>query len=314
MKLVRRAIQAPYGIILITGPTGSGKSTTLYAMLNEIDRETKNVLSLEDPVEYTISGVSQSQVRPEIGYTFAAGIRSVLRQDPDVIMVGEIRDKETAQLAIQAALTGHLVLSTLHTNSAIGAVPRLVDMGIDPYLLAPTLQLVIAQRLVRRICPDTGTVLPIEGGLKKMVEAQFADLPEKYRKSLPEMKEFLTIESTSTCPNGTRGRIGVYEMFEATSDIKRAVLDEMDEQTLYQLARKNGMLTLKDQTIIKAVKKIIPYEEVAHISGAVDLGQYEEKEEDVSEKTEQSAEDDLGKTFEKEVENNRAKEGGHDII
>ena len=129
LKTIRRAIQEPYGIILISGPTGSGKSTTLYAMLSEVDRLTKNVLSLEDPVEYNISGVSQSQVRPEIGYTFANGLRSALRQDPDIIMVGEIRDKETAQLAIQADLTGHLVLSTIHTNSAIGVIPRLIDMG-----------------------------------------------------------------------------------------------------------------------------------------------------------------------------------------
>src|SRR3989344_164803 len=137
LDLIREAIAKPYGIILITGPTGSGKSTTLYSMVNELDREENNVVSLEDPVEYNMPGMSQSQVRPEIDYTFANGLRSILRQDPDIIMVGEIRDKETAQLAIQAALTGHLVLSTLHTNSAIGAIPRLVDMGVDPYLIAP---------------------------------------------------------------------------------------------------------------------------------------------------------------------------------
>jgi len=139
LKNVREALKKPFGLILLTGPTGSGKSTTLYAMLNELDREGKNVVSLEDPIEYDIKGISQSQVRPEIGYTFANGLRSILRQDPDIIMVGEIRDKETAQLAIQAALTGHLVFSTLHTNSAAGVVPRLVDMGIDPYLIAPTI-------------------------------------------------------------------------------------------------------------------------------------------------------------------------------
>ncbi|MEK9182456.1 MAG: GspE/PulE family protein, partial [Patescibacteria group bacterium] len=139
LKMVKEALTAPYGIILVTGPTGSGKSTTLYSMLNELDREKNNVVSLEDPVEYHMTSVNQSQVMPEIGYTFATGLRSIFRQDPDIIMIGEIRDKETAQLAIQAALTGHLVLSTLHTNDAIGAIPRLVDMGIDPYLIAPTL-------------------------------------------------------------------------------------------------------------------------------------------------------------------------------
>src|SRR3989338_4224613 len=135
LKLIRDAIKRPYGLILMSGPTGSGKSTTLYSMLNEVDRESKNVISLEDPVEYNIPGMNQSQVRPEIGYTFANGLRSPLRQDPDIIMVGEIRDKETASLAIQAALTGHLVLSTIHTNNAVGVIPRLIDMGVDPYLI-----------------------------------------------------------------------------------------------------------------------------------------------------------------------------------
>ncbi|KKU28451.1 MAG: Type II secretion system protein E (GspE), partial [Candidatus Giovannonibacteria bacterium GW2011_GWB1_46_20] len=166
LDLIREAIAKPYGIILITGPTGSGKSTTLYSMVNELDREENNVVSLEDPVEYNMPGMSQSQVRPEIDYTFANGLRSILRQDPDIIMVGEIRDKETAQLAIQAALTGHLVLSTLHTNSAIGAIPRLVDMGVDPYLIAPTVILSMAQRLVRMLCPDSKKPLPMEGGIK----------------------------------------------------------------------------------------------------------------------------------------------------
>jgi len=169
LETVRKAIKEPYGIILISGPTGSGKSTTLYAMLSEVDRLTKNVLSLEDPVEYNIEGVSQSQIRSEIGYTFANGLRSALRQDPDIIMVGEIRDKETAQLAIQAALTGHLVLSTIHTNNSIGVIPRLIDMGIDPYLIAPTLKLAIAQRLSRRVVPETGRQEPVDKSTEMMM-------------------------------------------------------------------------------------------------------------------------------------------------
>src|SRR5574343_484727 len=153
-------------------------------MLSEVDRFTKNVLSLEDPVEYNMDGVSQSQVRPEIGYTFANGLRTALRQDPDVIMVGEIRDKETAQLAIQAALTGHLVLSTIHTNNAAGVIPRLVDMGVDPYLIAPTLILAMAQRLVKKICPGAGKEEKIEGSLKVMIDKQFSDLPANYVEEL----------------------------------------------------------------------------------------------------------------------------------
>ncbi|MDQ5951481.1 MAG: type pilus assembly protein PilB, partial [Patescibacteria group bacterium] len=177
LEIVRRAIKEPYGIILISGPTGSGKSTTLYAMLEEVDRYTKNVLSLEDPVEYNIDGVSQSQVRPEIGYTFANGLRAALRQDPDIIMVGEIRDKETAQLAIQAALTGHLVLSTIHTNNSIGVIPRLVDMGVDPYLIAPTLKLALAQRLARQINQGTGVVEEVNKSTEVMIDQAFRTLP-----------------------------------------------------------------------------------------------------------------------------------------
>jgi len=277
LAAVKRALDAPYGIILITGPTGSGKSTTLYAMLNEVDRQTVNALSLEDPVEYNIDGVSQSQVRPEIGYTFAAGIRSVLRQDPDVIMVGEIRDKETAQLAVQAALTGHLVFSTLHTNNAIGAVPRLIDMGVDPFLLAPTLQLIVAQRLVRRICEDTGKSIPIKGGLKRMIDEQFADLPKQYHAKIPEATDFLGIQPSATCPAGTRGRLGVYEMLEATDAIRNAVLEGAGETVIANMARKNGMMTLKEDAIIKAMQHKIPFEEIAQIGGAMEVGVEDEE-------------------------------------
>jgi len=277
LALIRKAVDAPYGMILITGPTGSGKSTTLYAMLNEVDKEGMNVLSLEDPVEYNIDGVSQSQMRPEIGYTFAAGIRSVLRQDPDIIMVGEIRDKETAQLAVQAALTGHLVLSTLHTNTAAGAVPRLIDMGVDPYLLAPTLVVIIAQRLARRICPDSGKPMPIDGPVQAMLDAQFADLPAKYRSKLPQAKEFLALEPSTTCPTGTRGRVGVYEILEINEEIRQSVLKGADEAAVQALARKNGMLTLKEDAIRKAMEKKIPFEEIARVAGAIE-GEKEEEE------------------------------------
>ena len=176
---IKRMLNEPYGIILISGPTGSGKSTTLYAMLSALDKQTKNVLSLEDPVEYDIQGVSQSQMRPEIGYTFAAGLRAALRQDPDIIMVGEIRDKETAQLAIQAALTGHLVLSTIHTNNSIGVIPRLIDMGVDPYLIAPTLKLAIAQRLARRVKDKTGIETPIDKSMEFMMQDTFKNAARK---------------------------------------------------------------------------------------------------------------------------------------
>jgi type IV pilus assembly protein PilB len=267
VKLIREAIRQPYGIILISGPTGSGKSTTLYAMLSEVDREGRNVLSLEDPVEYNIEGVSQSQVRPEIGYTFATGLRSALRQDPDVIMVGEIRDKETAQLAIQAALTGHLVLSTIHTNNALGVVPRLIDMGVDPYLIAPTLQLALAQRLVRRICPGTGKEIPIEGSIQMMMDHLFKDLPDEYKELIPESDHVLQAESTAGCTSGTKGRVAVMEAVPITEEIRKLILKNGGEAEYYQVARKNGFISMKEDAIIKALNGVIPFEEVNTLGG-----------------------------------------------
>ena len=262
LKMIRDAMDRPYGMILISGPTGSGKTTTLYSMLNEINKDEKNVLSLEDPIEYNIDGVSQSQVFPEIGYDFANGLRTTLRQDPDVIMVGEIRDKETAQLAVQAALTGHLVLSTIHTNTACGVIPRLIDMGVDPYLISPVLILTMAQRLVNQICPETGNPLPVDGSLKMMIEKQFADLPVEFRKEIPDVKEILEVQSTPQCPKGIKGRVAVFEMFKMDSEIEQVILNNPIESEVYKIARKNGLITMKEDAIIKAMQKIIPFEEI----------------------------------------------------
>lgn len=263
LALVREAIEKPYGLILISGPTGSGKTTTLYSMLNEIDRDHQNVLSLEDPIEYNIEGMSQSQVQSEIGYTFASGLRTTLRQDPDVIMVGEIRDKETAQLAIQAALTGHLVLSTIHTNSAPGVIPRLIDMGVDPYLIAPTLILALAQRLTLGLCPDGGEKVPVEGSLKAMIDAQFADLPRQYLKGLDLKDHVYKIKKTEDCPNGTRGRVIVVEAMPMDKDIEAVILKNANELEITRVARSKGMLTMKEDAIIKTMNQVIPFEEIA---------------------------------------------------
>lgn len=267
LDLIKKAIKEPFGLILISGPTGSGKSTTLYSMLNEMDRETKNVLSLEDPVEYNIEGVSQSQVRPEIGYTFANGLRTTLRQDPDIIMVGEIRDKETAKLAVQAALTGHLVLSTIHTNDALGVIPRLIEMDVDPFLIAPTLIIAVAQRLVRKLCPGGGKPIPVEGGLKAMLDKQFADLPEKYRKEIPTGKPLYNIEPTKECPSGTRGRTAVYEILDVNKEIEEIILKNPSESEIKKIARANGMLTMKEDAIIKAFNREIPFSEINTLGG-----------------------------------------------
>lgn len=262
LDMVKRALQVPYGIVLITGPTGSGKTTTLYAMLNEIDRESKNVVSLEDPVEYHVDGVSQSQVMPEIGYTFASGLRSILRQDPDVILVGEIRDKETAALAIQAALTGHLVLSTLHTNNAAGAIPRLIDMGVDPFLIAPTLVLAIAQRLAKKTCADSREEVPMDEVTSVMIQKEFADLPEQYKTKIKISDKMIKTIPSKTCPSGTSGRMAIFEMFEVDKAVESVILKSPTELDLYNVIRGKGMLTMKEDALIKAINGGIPMTEV----------------------------------------------------
>lgn len=263
LAMLKKALKKPHGLILISGPTGSGKTTTLYSMLMELDRDTQNVLSLEDPIEYNMEGISQSQVHSEIGYTFASGLRTTLRQDPDVIMVGEIRDKETAQLAIQAALTGHLVLSTIHTNTAIGIIPRLIDMGIDPYLIAPTLVLGMAQRLVGKANESATEVVQVSDSIKTMIEHQFSDLPENYKSIIPEIKDIRTVKPTPECPKGIKGRVAVFEMYEMDRKLESIILNKPTDSEIYDHVRKEkGMITMKEDAIIKALQKMIPFEEV----------------------------------------------------
>jgi type IV pilus assembly protein PilB len=273
LEILRRAIKKPHGLVLISGPTGSGKSTTLYSMLGELDREKKNVLSLEDPIEYFVDGVTQSQVRPEIGYTFATGLRTTLRQDPDVIMVGEIRDAETAKLAFQAALTGHLVLSTIHTNDAVGTIPRLIDMGIEPYLIPPVLVVSIAQRLVRTLCADGGKEMEVTPSDRKSIEAQMGTLPEKYRFKVPKVA--YEAVATPTCPTGVRGRMAVFEVLEMSNEIERIILDNPVDSRLWGAARSQGMLTMREDAIMKAFDKLIPFSEVNTLSSLLLSGDEE---------------------------------------
>lgn len=265
LALLRDVLAMPYGMILVTGPTGSGKTTTLYSMLSELDREKYNVVSLEDPVEYSMPGVSQSQVRPEIGYTFANGLRSILRQDPDIIMVGEIRDKETAQLAIQAALTGHLVFSTLHTNTAAGAIPRLIDMGVDPYLIAPTLILAMGQRLLRALNDENKGTQAMSESQRLMAEKQFSDLPPEVRARIIIPQSIYVAVPTASCPSGTKGRVPVFEFLRMDKDIEHVILKDANEQTIYEIARRKGMLTMKDDALLKAFSGVIPFEEINNI-------------------------------------------------
>lgn len=265
LSLIRTALKRPYGLILVSGPTGSGKSTTLYSMLSELDRETENIMSLEDPVEYHMEGVNQSQMRPEIGYNFANGLRTALRQDPDIIMVGEIRDAETAKLAIQAALTGHLVLSTIHTNDAGGVIPRLVDMGVDPYLIAPTLILAVAQRLVRKLQPGTGLEIPVTPSMRLMMEDSFKDLPAEFRPQIPD--HVYDPEPTAASASGLRGRIAVVEAFGMSAEVERAILDRRGDDEIYKIIRGKGMMTMREDAMMKAFGKIIPFSEVGTLGG-----------------------------------------------
>jgi type IV pilus assembly protein PilB len=274
LALIREAITKPYGLILITGPTGSGKSTTLYSMMNELDKEKSNIVSLEDPVEYHMPDINQSQMMPEIGYTFASGLRSILRQDPDIIMVGEIRDKETAQLAIQAALTGHLVLSTLHTNNAIGAIPRLIDMGVDPYLISPTLILSMAQRLARTIYDGSRKEIPMDPSVKMQVEEQLKDLPEEFKKEIKIGDKMYEAVPSPECPSGTRGgtrgRVAICEMFKVDREMQSVILKSPTAAEIYKVARKNGMLVMREDAMLKALQGVIPYTEVYNFSNETD--------------------------------------------
>ncbi len=262
LSTIREGLKRPYGLILLTGPTGSGKTTTLYAMLEELDREKNNVISLEDPVEYNIEGINQSQVRPEIGYDFASGLRSILRQDPDMIMVGEIRDKETAALAIQAALTGHLVFSTLHTNNAVGVIPRLVDMGVDPFLIAPTLVLAIGQRLVRTLCPDSRKSIPVEGPIKERIERELADFPPEMKKAIKIPDQIYQGLPSPSCPQGAKGRAGVFEILAKTPQLENIILSNPVEPEIFKEARRQRMLTMREDALLKVFTGIVGLEEL----------------------------------------------------
>ncbi|PTL80431.1 type II secretion system ATPase GspE [Vitiosangium sp. GDMCC 1.1324] len=242
LEQMEHVIRRPHGIILVTGPTGSGKTTTLYGALSRINTPDLNILTVEDPVEYQLKGIGQMAISPKIGLTFAQGLRSFLRQDPDVIMVGEIRDKETAEIAIQASLTGHLVFSTVHTNDAASAITRLVDMGVEPFLVASSLTAVLAQRLVRRVCPDCRVqYTPTDEELKE-IGLNRAQLKERYGLE--------KIYKATGCPscnqNGYRGRTGIYELLLVDDSVRQLALKNVDSSTIKKAAMSNGMRTLLD--------------------------------------------------------------------
>ncbi|MCF7843729.1 GspE/PulE family protein [Candidatus Gracilibacteria bacterium] len=265
MKHIRNALGAPYGMVLISGPTGSGKTTTLYSMLNELDRDHKNVVSLEDPVEYNIGGMNQSQVFPDIGYTFASGLRSILRQDPDIIMVGEIRDGETAGLAIQAALTGHLVFSTIHTNTSVGVITRLLDMGVEHYLIAPVLIAALGQRLSRQIAEGCGFPMEMTPSLKELVERQFKDMPDEFKTKMDLTRPLYEAKGNAQYPSGMKGRMPVFEVLNITDEVEEAILRSKGEEEIWKIARKDGMVTIKEDAMMKCFAGKIPFIELAEL-------------------------------------------------
>jgi len=268
LETLKTNIKQPFGMILVTGPTGSGKTTTLYAILNELNQEGVNIVSLEDPVEYYIQGINQSQIRPEINYTFASGLRHILRQDPDIIMVGEIRDEETANLAIHAALTGHIVLSTLHTNDAIGAIPRLVDMGIGPFLLPSSLNLIIAQRLTRRLCPDCKKEIAVSPQVTRVIKEEIAKLSPELQKNLSAEEPFKTYRPVGCklCGGkGTKGRVALFEILEMTPQLEEIINKDLSESKIKEEAKRQGMITMKQDGVIKVLQGLISFEEMLRV-------------------------------------------------
>lgn len=265
LELMRKAIDQPFGLILVTGPTGSGKSTTLYAVLQAINNDKINIISLEDPVEYFVDGVNQSQVRPEIGFDFADGLRSILRQDPDVIMVGEVRDEETALLTIQSALTGHLVFSTLHTNDALGVIPRLIDLKVQSYLIPSTLNLSLSQRLVRKLCSNCKKKVEAVGLMKEKIISEHETLSESDRIKFPLLDPIYIWEPVgcSRCNRqGFSGRIGIFETMEMTPELADLVLKDLSETKIVAEGRRQGMISMRQDGILKALRGMTTVEEV----------------------------------------------------
>ncbi|MEN9557948.1 MAG: hypothetical protein RL141_317 [Candidatus Parcubacteria bacterium] len=281
VAMVQMEIKKTHGLLLVTGPTGSGKSTTLFACLNMLNTEGVNIETLEDPVEYYIQGVNQSQIRPEIGYTFATGLRSLLRQDPNVIMVGEIRDKETAELAIHASLTGHLVLSTLHTNSVFGLVPRLLDMGAEPYLLAATLNLGVAQRLARRICDACKEPQAIEPEIAKRLVEEMRRIPPIYLSEGMDLKGMPVFYHGKGCPRcgdtGYAGRVALAEMFQFNDRARQLVQEGFPIAKVKEEAERQQMISLRQDGLLKILEGTTTVEEVFRLSQEAAEEEGEEK-------------------------------------
>ena len=269
LKLLKEAIKKPYGLILSTGPTGSGKTTTLYALLQILNKDNVNIVTIEDPIEYSIAGINQSQIKPEIGYSFIQGLRQILRQDPNIIMVGEIRDGETASLATQAALTGHVVLSSLHTNTSIGVIPRLIDMGVRQFLIPSTLRVAIAQRLIRVLCANCKKKVIPDEKTKNYILSKIKSLPAETRKEI-KISNPLHVYEAKGCElcgfMGYTDRIGLFEVLSMTNELAELILKNPVESLILKIAMKQGMLTMEQEGILKVLSGETTLQEVARVT------------------------------------------------
>ena len=271
LLIVERELKMPNGLILNTGPTGSGKTTTLYAFLRSVANPEVKIITIEDPIEYRVEGIEQTQVDPEAGYDFAEGLRSIMRQDPDIILVGEIRDRDTADIALQASLTGHLVFSTLHANDAVGAVPRLVDLGVKQTSISSAVSLVIAQRLVRRLCSECKKAAATDGALKAKTENFLKKLPKKVDKTPYEKFTVYEPVGCAKCNNfGYKGRVGIFEFLESQTGFEEAILKDASRVTLKDLARKQGMITMQEDGILKVLEGMTTFDEVENATGPIE--------------------------------------------
>lgn len=270
LELVKKQIAKPNGLILNTGPTGSGKTTTLYAFLRTMNDPTMKIITLEDPIEYRIEGIEQTQVDEKSGYTFASGLRAIVRQDPDVILVGEVRDLETADIALQASLTGHLVLSTLHTNDAVGAVPRLINLGVKAVSIGPALSLVIAQRLVRVLCPECKKAVEVDAATAERIKKFLGALPAKINKTNYDNYKIYQPVGCDKCNGiGYRGRVGIFEFLEGGPDLETTILHEASEVALREVAKRQEMVTMQQDGVLKVLLGTTTLDEVSSVTGEI---------------------------------------------
>ncbi len=270
-RIIEEEIKKPNGLIVVTGPTGSGKTTTLYAILNKLNTPENKIITIEDPVEYKIEGINQSEVNESRGYTFAKALRSIVRQDPDIILVGEIRDKETVEISLNAALTGHLVFTTLHTNNAVGAITRFLALGAKPYLLSPALNISLAQRLVRKLCPACKQEVEVSEEQKELIRQELDSLPDEYKDKFNLKLEQLKLYKARGCQHcaglGYRGQVGIFEIFRITNEVRELILeDNVSEAKLGNLAKQNGMITMRQDGILKVLEGITSLDEVLRVT------------------------------------------------